>query len=596
MVQTTVGRQYLPPRLCVYIAMVVSTLVLCSCVANPQSVSKQPLISVPAYDKERVLSLNVGEITEGFNPHLRAQLSQSSLVVAALTLPSPFERIVHSDGSHSWKQRTDTFSGIRSEINPKTHRQVITYSINHNAQWSDNTPITGDDFIYLWKQMVKNPATVGGYAYSLIDNIKANDEGFTVKVTLKAPLEHWQHLFQHLLPSHALRESPHGFTNGLFHSSPLSGSYYTLYKAEKNPERLLLVRNDRYWGHKPAVDYIDITTVGQQARIYSQTMSLPLYMAMVDSDDSLTRILDAIPGISLHSLPTEQAVSVYVNPRRIPDVTMRKYLLQSVDRTHLTHSYFLNKHFVEYEQTYGGMFASTRSGIFSGNDNVLRDYLLRRGYTMKSLSAQQPFHQDDVSRPPAVTSYDIEYMKGKQVFFDQYNHPVFFVIGVVQGDIKANVLAGNLAAQISSMGFIPKVRTVAANKFYGKPSQYFDAALGYDIVGYGAENDYFTPLNMGFYAGHDERNYISYRQHCMTQIEQILRQPSEAKNLSGWKKFFTEQWLWLPLGQRIQLTVISPNIHIPVSSRMTASGILNNITEWTYTFHNEGSISRKPSK
>ncbi len=68
--------------------------------------------------------------------------------------------------------------------------QTIVYKIKQDAVWSDDTPITADDFIYFWEQQngtIKDNDVASTTGYDQIESVEGSDNGKTVTVVFKEP-------------------------------------------------------------------------------------------------------------------------------------------------------------------------------------------------------------------------------------------------------------------------------------------------------------------------------------------------------------------------------------------------------------------------
>jgi len=136
--------------------------------------------------------------------------------------------------------------------------ETVVYKIKQSAVWSDGVPITADDFVYNWKhQNGSDPnddaATTTGYED--IDNTVGSDNGKTVTVTFKNNYGDWKSLFTTLLPAHYM-EKAGGWTAALKDGPPaVSGGPFVVSQYAKG-NSLTLVRNDKYYGKRPALDKI----------------------------------------------------------------------------------------------------------------------------------------------------------------------------------------------------------------------------------------------------------------------------------------------------------------------------------------------------
>jgi peptide/nickel transport system substrate-binding protein len=138
--------------------------------------------------------------------------------------------------------------------------QTIVYKIKENAIWSDDTPITADDFIYFWEQQngtIKDNDVASTTGYDQIESIEGSDNGKTVTVVFKTPFADWKGLFSGILPSHYVKERPGGWNTGLDKEPekiPVGGWW----KVENytQGQSLTLVRNDKYFGQKSNLDSV----------------------------------------------------------------------------------------------------------------------------------------------------------------------------------------------------------------------------------------------------------------------------------------------------------------------------------------------------
>jgi peptide/nickel transport system substrate-binding protein len=138
----------------------------------------------------------------------------------------------------------------------------ITYNINPDAQWSDGTPITSDDFVFTVETTLdpKNDmASRAGYDQIDVDATEVIDEK-TVKFSFKEPYAGWKDsLFTPLYPKHALegedfnkvwnKEIVNPKTGEPIASGPFQFDSYN------KGSDLTIVRNDNWYGEHPA--YLD---------------------------------------------------------------------------------------------------------------------------------------------------------------------------------------------------------------------------------------------------------------------------------------------------------------------------------------------------
>jgi peptide/nickel transport system substrate-binding protein len=141
--------------------------------------------------------------------------------------------------------------------------QTIVYKIKQNAAWSDGTPISADDFIYLWEQQngkIKSNDVASTTGYDQIKSVTGADNGKTVTVVFNEPFTDWKSLFgvsSAILPSHYVKKRQGGWNTGLDKEPekiPSGGPF--LVKNYTPGQSLTLVKNDKYFGQKAHLDSI----------------------------------------------------------------------------------------------------------------------------------------------------------------------------------------------------------------------------------------------------------------------------------------------------------------------------------------------------
>jgi glutathione transport system substrate-binding protein len=189
----------------------------------------------------------------GFNNRTSANNGTSVYNVVINLFPQPF----HAQPDFTVKlDETFMDSAEQTSADPQT----IVYKIKQNAVWSDDTPITADDFEYFWKQQngtikANDVATTTGY--DQIESVEGSDNGKTVTVVFKTPYTDWKGLFDGVLPSHYITKQDGGWNTGLDKEPakiPSGGPF--VIKDYTAGQSLTLARNDKYFGPKANLDSI----------------------------------------------------------------------------------------------------------------------------------------------------------------------------------------------------------------------------------------------------------------------------------------------------------------------------------------------------
>lgn len=148
----------------------------------------------------------------------------------------------------------------------------VTYVIKDEAEWSDGTPITVDDVIYVYETIMDLDADwadqiTSRAGYELITDYEVDGDK-TITFNFEEPYAPWQLLFADILPAHVL--DGEDFTTVMNDGLPdVSGGPFVFDEWDRGTQ-LRMVRNDNFWGGDVALDEIimrylpDTTTLTQQ--------------------------------------------------------------------------------------------------------------------------------------------------------------------------------------------------------------------------------------------------------------------------------------------------------------------------------------------
>ncbi len=274
---------------------------LSACTASPPPpVESAPAVSTtavtPPVETGAPVVVAIDDVGIGFNPHLLADQSPATSAVSELVLPSPFRPAVDPEDRDETVFVLDPAVLVSAEVisqDPFT----VSYRLRDEAQWSDGAPIAAEDFRYLWQQMITQPGVIDPAGYALIDDVSSVGGGKTVNVTFRAPYPTWQRLFDNLLPSHLLKDSPGGFATGLNENVPVSGGRFNVKSVDRGRDEIRLERNDRFWDEPAMPDSILLRRGGTPAQLADSLRSQDAQIAQVRASTATEAQLSAIPGV-----------------------------------------------------------------------------------------------------------------------------------------------------------------------------------------------------------------------------------------------------------------------------------------------------------
>lgn len=279
----------------------------------------------------RTITVGVDRIPADLNPHLVGSRSMLTSTVADLTLPSAFT--VGEDG-----RRTVLNSDLLESVDVRSGEEdaptEVRYTLAHEAQWSDGTPISGSDFHYLWQQVTTMPGTTDNAGYADISDLAVSAGGNTVTVTFSRPQQDWRELFAHLLPSHIYGAEGRNFSTVLGTLPAASGGVYAVRQFDPGRGNLVLERNTRYWGTSPA--RTDRVVFSESGALNTSTQMLragQFQMLTTRSGAVTAESVGSLPGVGSTTVDLDTRMDLVPNVAagRLESAGARRALLSSVD-------------------------------------------------------------------------------------------------------------------------------------------------------------------------------------------------------------------------------------------------------------------------
>ena len=211
------------------------------------------------------LRLALSEFPSNFNI---LNIDGNSAEVASMmkaTLPRAFT--IGPDGSTAVD--TDYFTSIELT---GTNPQVVTYTINPQAVWSDGTPITWRDIasqIHALSGLDKNFAIAGPGGADRVASVTRGVDDRQAVMTFAKPYAEWRGMFAGngmLLPA-TTTETPEVFNTGQLEGPGPSAGPFIVSSLDRTTQRITLTRNPKWWGKRPRLDTITYLVLDDAARI-----------------------------------------------------------------------------------------------------------------------------------------------------------------------------------------------------------------------------------------------------------------------------------------------------------------------------------------
>lgn len=451
---------------------------------------------------------------------------------------------------------------------------VISMHLRDDIKWSDNEPITADDFVFTWEMATSSNNTVtSSYPYDQIASVTAPDPQ-TVVVTFDQPFAPWLSALWHgILPAHILRpiyEADGTIDNADWLKRPTVGCGPYLFAEWESGSYVRFVRNDNYWGTPAKIAEIFIRFVPDDA---SQAAALQAG----DADLGTFIPYNEVPGLEQAGIKIITQPSGYneglfflvdtsgnLGHPALRDVNVRKAIAMAIDR-----------------------------------DAINRDLLLGLTQTPASFWDALPYYND-----PPLTNYPYDPQAAKALLDqagwtdsngdgtrDKDSVELVLKYGTTIRDIRQDAQAV-IQQQLATVGITVDLQSIDSDVFFASYGEGGPAATGQvDIMEWSdgplfpdadiyywlcseiPSADYPSGTNW-FYTCDEELDALIQQQ--ATQVDAAARQ----QTISQINQLFYEKVYWLGLWQDPDLWA--------VGSRLTGvkfSGVtpLFNIVDWDIT-------------
>ncbi len=277
------------------------------------------------------LRLALSEFPPNFNIlNVDGNLAEVGSMMKAM-MPRSF--IIKPDGSMTVD--TDYFTSVELT---GTSPQVVTYTINPQAVWSDGTPISWRDIasqIHALSTADKNFAIAGPTGSDRVASVTRGVDDRQAIMTFAHPYAEWRGMFagfSMLLPA-SMTATPEAFNNAQLDGPGPSAGPFVVSSLDRSTQRIVLTRNPKWWGKRPRLDSITYLVLDDAARLPA-LQNNTIDAAGVGTIDQLT-IAQRTKGMSIRSAPAPSWSHFTFNgaPGSIlADKALRVALAKGIDR------------------------------------------------------------------------------------------------------------------------------------------------------------------------------------------------------------------------------------------------------------------------
>jgi peptide/nickel transport system substrate-binding protein len=213
------------------------------------------------------------------------------------TLPGAF--VTQADGS--LRLNTDYFTG--AELTG-TNPQVVTYTINPKAVWSDGTPITWEDLkaeVEACSGRDKRYLIASRAGFERVKSVTRGVDDRQAVITFAEPYAEWRGMFAAGMQPRSMTANPEVFNKGQLDAPGPSAGPFIVSTIDKTAQRIVLTRNPRWWGAEPRLDSITFLVLDPAAVIPALQNHAIDAAGLATLDDMVTA--ERTPGVVIRSAP-----------------------------------------------------------------------------------------------------------------------------------------------------------------------------------------------------------------------------------------------------------------------------------------------------
>ena len=211
------------------------------------------------------LRLSLTEYPSNFNSlHIDGNVADAGAMLRT-TMPRAFR--VGSDGSTT--VNTDYFTNV--ELTSESP-QVVTYTINPKAVWSDDAPITWEDIksqIDSTRGVNKAFLIASPNGSDRVENVTRGVDDRQAVITFAKPYSEWRGMFagNTMLLPRSMTANPEVFNKGQLDRPGPSAGPFMITSLDRTAQRITLTRNPKWWGTPPLLDSITYLVLDDAALI-----------------------------------------------------------------------------------------------------------------------------------------------------------------------------------------------------------------------------------------------------------------------------------------------------------------------------------------
>lgn len=212
-----------------------------------------------------------------------------------------------------------------------------TFSLRTDAKWSDGQPVTADDVLFTFNDIVlkKELGATGAGNFSAVKNVEAPDAN-SVRFNLSRPFSALPAYLAYnagILPKHAFAGQADPWSLTSFNkSSPITSGPFKV-ESYASGQSVTLSRHDAYFGGKPNLDKLVFKVVPDANTQIAQALSGELSVMIMDNKSAVDRVKSASQvRVQARDLVQYYWLALNQTDPRFQDVKVRQAIDYAIDR------------------------------------------------------------------------------------------------------------------------------------------------------------------------------------------------------------------------------------------------------------------------
>ncbi|MDP9165082.1 MAG: ABC transporter family substrate-binding protein [Actinomycetota bacterium] len=211
------------------------------------------------------LRLALTDFPDNFNTlHVNGPTADAAAISRA-TMPRAFR--IAPDGTTT--VNTDFFTSVELT---STTPEVVTYTINPKAVWSDGTPVTWEDIksqIDATSGKNKDFAIAAPNGSDRVASVTRGVDDRQAIMTFAKPYADWRGMFagNTVLSPKSVTATPEAFNTAQLTGPGPSAGPFIVSALDRTAQRITLTRNPKWWGTRPRLDSITFSVLDDAARL-----------------------------------------------------------------------------------------------------------------------------------------------------------------------------------------------------------------------------------------------------------------------------------------------------------------------------------------